>query len=193
MTRVDQGALFGTWEDETSRLMYEAAMPALLVGTDTTGRTLDLGGGNGLASRWFPNLTTVDTDPYKTPDVVADALSYVPSESYDRVLLRYVLHYLDDAQVAQLMHHIASWHHGELTVVQFTNVDLAAKQANSVNERKWFRSEPQLRDLLAPWVPFHRVAVSYDVVPDFYRNRLGATDPTGHRETTVAYDLKATP
>lgn len=189
----DGGEAFGTWPDETSRLMYRDAMPALLAGTDTSGMTLDLGGGNALAREWFYFLTTVDNDGTKRPHVRADIRTYVPDRPYDRVLLRYVLHYLSDEEVRALMAHVASYHRGELTVVQFvhtTDVDLEAKVHNSVNERKWFRTEAELVDLLAPWVPFHRVAVEYDVVPEFYRNRLGHTHPVGHRETVVSFDCK---
>lgn len=188
---VDAGVAFGTWEDETSRLIYRDAMPALLVGTDTSGLTLDLGGGNGLSRQWFANVVTVDSDPDKLPDVVADILTFAPNPGiYDRVLLRYVLHYLTDAQVRELMAHLASWHRGELTVIQFVNDDLEAKYGNSVNETKHFRTEGQLLALLDPWVPAHRVAVSYEVTADFYRNRLAHPNPTAHAETVVAYDCK---
>lgn len=193
---VDAGTRFGTWEDETSRLIYHDAMPALLCGTDTGGRTLDLGGGNGLSRRWFTDVTTVDADADKEPDVVADITTWHPGPwypelGYTRVLLRYVLHYLNDAAVERLMYHVASWHTGELTVIQFVNDDLDAKYANSLNETKHFRTEAQLRALFGPWVPLHRVAVSYDVVPEFYRNRLGHPNPTGHPETVVAFNLGA--
>lgn len=190
MSAVDAGPLFGHWADETSRLIYHDAMPALLSGTDTSGRVLDLGGGNGLARAWFPRLTTVDSDPTKAPDVLADICTYMPGTAYHRVLLRYVLHYLPDDAVRALMAHLTKWHRGELTVIQFVNDDLDAKYANSVNETKWFRTEEQLLALLAPWQPVHRVAVEYDVTPDFYRNRLAHPSPTGHPERVVALNCK---
>lgn len=189
MSNVDAGTDFGLWPDETSRLMYHAAMPALLVGTDRSGWTLDLGGGNGLSRQWFDLVVTVDSDAGKHPDVVANITTWKPLYPVDRVLLRYVLHYLSDFDVCALMAHIASYHHGPLTVIQFVNDDLGAKLANSVNEDKWFRSEEELRDLLRPWQVQHRVAVEYEVVPEFYANRLGHPNPTGHRERVVAYDL----
>lgn len=193
MNPEDQGQAFGSWGDETSRLMYHSAMPALLVGTNTTGRTLDLGGGTGLMRAYLDGpVTTVDINPDMTPDVLADLRDYIPARTYDRVLLRYVLHYLDDAEVAALMNRLARWHTGQLTVIQFVNDDMAAKLANSVNETKHFRTEPQLVALLAPWYPVHRVAVEYDVTADFYRNRLGHPNPTGHRERVVALDCEAT-
>jgi hypothetical protein len=190
---TDQGTRFGTWDDPTSRLIYQDAMPTLLSGVGWDGTTLDLGGGNGLASMWFEDTTTVDNDPAKEPDVVADIRSYVPDRPHDRVLLRYVLHYLDDEDAAGLFRHIASWHTGELVVIQFVNDDLVVKATNSLNEVKWFRTEAQLRSLFGPWRVHRRIAVGYDVHPDFYRNRLGHPDPTGHPETVVAYTLGATP
>lgn len=188
---VDAGTEFGKWGDETSRLIYHDAMPALLTGVDTTARTLDLGGGNGLMREWFPNLTTVDRDVTKAPDVLTDIITYQPTETYDRVLLRYVLHYLSDAQVALMLDRIARWHDGPLLVVQFVNDDVGAKYANSVNERKWFRTEWHLLSLLTrQWEVERRVAVEYDVTPEFYANRLAHPNPTGHRERAVAYDCK---
>lgn len=189
---VDAGTAFGTWPDATSRLIYHDAMPALLSGTYTTSPTVDLGGGNGLARQWFPHLTTVDSDEAKRPDVVADVLTWqpAPGRRYDRVLLRYVLHYLADAQVEALLRHVATWHDGELLVIQFVNDDLAAKRANSVNETKHFRTEAQLLALLAPWSPQRRLALDYVVEPEFYRNRLGHPNPTGHPERVVAYTCR---
>lgn len=190
---IDAGTSFGTWTDPTSRLIYHDAMPALLSGTPRGGRVLDLGGANGLSRNWFTDVTTVDSDPSKQPDIVADVLDWAPDTSYDRVLLRYVLHYLRDDQVTALMQHLRTWHHGEVTLVQFVNADLAAKRANSVNEVKHFRTEEHLRALLPPWWVHRRIAVEYDVDPEFYRQRLRHPHPTGHRETVVAYTLRSEP
>ena len=46
--------------------------------------------------------------------------------------------------------------------------------------------------LLGPWRIHNRVALDYVVDPEFYRNRLGHPNPTGHQETVVAYDLRST-
>lgn len=194
-TEVDQGLSFGTWDDPTSRLIYSDAMPALLSGTPRD-KVLDLGGGNGLLREWFPDVTTVDSDPAKKPDVVADLRTYVPTETFDRVMLRYVLHYLTDAEVIELFGvHLPGWHHGEVTVIQFIAADensLRRKLANSVNETKFFRTLDHLMDLFqltGRWDLTRGIGVSYEVHPDFYRNRLGATRPTGHPETVLGLTL----
>lgn len=200
-TEVDQGLLFGTWPDETSRLIYFDAMPALLAGIPrATDRVLDLGGGNGLMRPWFYEpVTTVDTDPAKQPDVVADITEWAPQDpsAYTRVLLRYVLHYLTDTEVLDLFcNHLPSWWDGPVTVIQFvapSSEFLAAKLSNSVNESKTFRTEAHLLDLLTlsgRWTLARRVALDYDVTPDFYTHRLGAEDPTGHPERLVALTLE---
>jgi hypothetical protein len=191
---TDQGTAFGTWSDRTSQLLYHDAMPALLSGIDREGRTLDLGGGNGLSRYWFEDVTTVDNDQRKQPDVLADMLGYAPTNvTYDRVLLRYVLHYLNDTEVRDLLTNIRRYHRGDLVVVQFVNDTdtLEAKYANSVNETKWFRTEWHLLTLLTQrWEVHQRIAVDYDVDPEFYRNRLGHPNPTGHPETVVAYLMR---
>ena len=38
--KIDQGTNFGTWEDTTSRLLYDDAMPAMLNGINTSGNVL---------------------------------------------------------------------------------------------------------------------------------------------------------
>lgn len=191
MVNVDQGARFGLWPDATSRLMYHDAMPALLSGVPTDQPTVDLGGANGLAREWFPNLVTVDTDASKEPDVVADARTWVPQGKPGLVLLRYVLHYLSNPEAVDLLAHVVTYTR-HLLVIQFVNDDLEAKYANSVNERKWFRTELELRWLVsASWAITRRVAVEYDVDPEFYRQRLLHPNPTGHRETVVAYTCEA--
>lgn len=187
----DAGTAFGTWQDRTSRLLYADAMPALLSGVPRDGLTLDLGGANGLSRQWFNNVLTVDVDASKQPDVVADALTYTPDPPVDRVLLRYVLHYLSDAKVRQLARHVATYA-DELVVVQFVNDDLRAKRANSVNETKHFRSEVMLLGLLRPWRVHQRIALAYDVDPQFYANRLGHPSPSGHPETVVGYLCRRT-
>lgn len=192
MNDLDQGTAFGTWADPTSRLIYHDAMGALLSGIERPTRVLDLGGGNGLAREWFPGAVTVDLDPAKDPDVLADALEYTPAQPYDLVLLRYVLHYLPDPLVRDLLVHVATYHRGPVVVIQFVNEDLEAKAANSVGELKCFRTEWHLRTLVdrEPWELVRRIAVSYDVDPEFYRNRLHHPDPTGHPETVVSYLLE---
>jgi hypothetical protein len=193
MTDVDQGTRFGTWNDPTSRLMYHDAMPALLSGVRRDGLTLDLGGGNGLATEWFDHLVTVDTDVTKDPTVVADALRYVPPQYPERVLIRYLLHYLTDDEVRQLLRNVARYSEGPVIVIQFVNNDLASKYANSVNETRWFRTETWTRNLVEskPWRITQQIKIDYDVVPAFYANRLGAKHPTGHPETVVSWVLEA--
>lgn len=195
-TNVDQGTAFGTWTDRTSRLIYHDAMPALLSGVDCTGEVLDLGGANGLSREWFPGAVTVDVDPSKEPDIVANALDYTPDHRYDLVLIRYVLHYLTNRQVTQLFEQVAGYHDGPLVLIQFVNDDLDIKLVNSVNEeRRYFRTEGALRQLVdrAPWKLYRRIGLEYVVDPMFYTHRLGHPTGTAHLERVVSYTLHKIP
>ena len=136
------------------------------------------------------HAVTVDTDASKEPDIVADALNY--TGTHDLVVMRYVLHYLPDAQVRHLFAHLASYHTGRVLVVQFVNDDLNAKMANSINEVKTFRTEAHLRSLIAPWLVIDRKRVEYTVSAEFYRNRLGHPNPSSHDEAVVGLLLTQT-
>lgn len=186
----DQGTAFGSWPNNTARLMYHDIMPLALNGIDTSGRVADLGGANGLLKQWIPQAITVDYDASKNPDVCEDIRSHVGD--YDLVVLRYVLHYMGDIGVRGLMRHLAATHKGRVLVVQFVNDDLAAKRANSVGETKWFRTTEETHRLLCET---HRVlsakAVDYVVEAEFYRDRLNHPNPTSHHETVLILEMEA--
>jgi hypothetical protein len=186
--RVDQGSNFGKWDNETARLMYSDVMPALLNGVKTGGSVVDLGGGNGLLKEWIPLAVTVDSDKTKNPDITADILEY--EGNHDLVVIRYVLHYLPDVKVKQFFNHLSGYHSGQVLVIQFVNEDIQAKLANSVNEVKYFRTESQLLKLLSPYRVSSRKKIEYTVSPDFYRQRLGHTNPTAHEEAVVGLLLE---
>lgn len=176
---VDQGTSFGTWSDQTSRLIYHDATPTMLSGIDVSGSVVDLGGANGLIKSHVPNAITVDNDPTKHPDVLADITTY--KADHDLGILRFVVHYMDDRKATALFRHLL--YLPSLLVIQFANEDLEAKQRNSTNEVKHFRTRQQLGALFSGWVIKREISISYVVDPDFYRNRLNHPDPTAHNET----------
>lgn len=184
----DQAEDFGKWGDETSKLMYHDVMPLALLGVDVSGNVADLGGANGLLKEWVPQAITVDYDISKSPDICADILAY--RGKHDLLVIRYVLHYMNDQTVIGFMRHIAGYHDGPVLIIQFVNDDLVSKHANSIGEIKWFRDENHLRTLLEnDWVVAKRRAVGYVVDADFYRNRLKHPNPSSHDEEIVIYEL----
>ena len=191
MSGVDGGVGFGLWPQATAQFMYHDVMPALLNGFNVDGRSVvDLGGGNGLLKRWIPHAVSVDVDADKRPDVHMDLRDVRASGlMWDAGVLRYVLHYMDDAAASTLMRDLR-YVVGELLLIQFVNDHLAAKRANSVNEVKWFRDEAGLRALLSGWQVADRRRIDYRVRADFYRWRLQHPNPTDHDEAIVAYHLR---
>lgn len=168
--------------------MYHDIMPLALNGIDTSGRVADLGGANGLVKEWIPQAITVDYDETKNPDVCEDILEHVGE--YDLLILRYVMHYMPDDKVRQLLYHIRSYHKGRVLVIQFANDDLAAKQANSVGETKWFRNTLDTMKLMTEYFRVASAkAVDYVVDADFYRERLNHPNPTHHHETVLIVEL----
>lgn len=184
----DQGDAFGRWPNKTARLMYHDIMPLALNGIDTSGSVADLGGANGLTKEWIPHAVTVDYDQTKNPDIVADILTY--RGEHDLLILRYVMHYMPDEKIRQLFYHIRSYHKGRVLVIQFANDDLAAKQANSVGETKWFRNSLDTMKLMTEYFRVASAkAVDYVVDADFYRERLNHPNPTHHHETVLIVEL----
>ena len=175
---VDSGRDFGTWTDPTSRFMYQDSLADILphIPIREGQRIADFGGANGLLKQHIPDLTTIDCDPSKEPDIVDDILQH--RERYELGICRYVLHYLTDQQVIDFLDNVNV---GSLFVIQFTNPDLRSKYANSVNEQKYFRTPEQLAALMPEGsVKLH--SVEYTVTREFYQNRLGF-DGTPHSET----------
>jgi|GEM_PF-2545710 hypothetical protein len=189
---ADEGTKFGTWGDPTSQLLYRDVMPVFLSGVDTSYRVFDLGGANGLLRHFIPHALTVDIDPTKAPDVVADCLKWKPKwfPRPSLAVLRYVLHYLTDTQATKLFNHLATWADRVLVIQFVTDPEhLAAKTHNSVNEVKWFRSEPELLALLGEWKVLDRKRLDFTVDAEFYRRRLLHPNPISHPEGVVALYL----
>lgn len=192
----DQGKDFGRWADPTSRLMYRDVMPVMLNGVDLSGPTIDLGGANGLLREFIPDpILTVDIDPTKEPDVVGDARTWTPGAAWEHprlVVLRYVLHYLNDADALDLFAHLHEWHRGTLLVIQFANsrTQLPAKWASSRGEQVWFRTPEEFPALFGPWVCRDRKQVDYTVRREFYLNRLNNPDGVEHGESVIGWVLE---
>jgi len=76
----------------------------------TTERILDVGSGGSSYHRYFPNRLTVDIDPERKPEVVADAKSLpFKTGEFTAVLCTEVLEHVDDPKVvaAELMRVLA--------------------------------------------------------------------------------------
>lgn len=186
----DCGINFGKWTDETSIYMYNDSTQEILKKINLQGKKIvDLGGGNGIIKKFLPNAITIDSDATKNPDVVANILTYQPSEKFDAVILRYVLHYLSDYEILQLFENLKKWHKGHVLIQQFANEDLKAKYKNSINEKKFFRCEKQLLKLL----PKNATIIyrkKYLVKKEFYKNRLQNNNGVEHEELMLGIYIK---
>jgi len=186
---VDRGTSFGTWTDPTSRWLYRDSTEKWMthLGLPSSALVADLGGANGLLRDHLPWAVTVDSDEAKEPDVVDDILTWTPTLSPlpEAAVVRYVLHYLTDEEVSRLLTTVATYT-DTLYLVQFVNENIAAKEANSVNEPpRYFRTHTDLIHLIkgSPEWRADRCWLSppYRVPPEFYANRLGS-DPADHVE-----------
>jgi 2-polyprenyl-3-methyl-5-hydroxy-6-metoxy-1,4-benzoquinol methylase len=76
---------------------------AFLAKQGSDGKTLDIGSGDKYYAKFFPNLTSVDIDPLRKPDVVASVyqLPFKDGE-FDNILCTEVLEHLAEPAAAIL-------------------------------------------------------------------------------------------
>jgi len=185
--KIDQGIGFGKWDDSVSRMMYYQSTEEILTilnELDSSHEVIaDYGGANGILKQFIPDIITIDIDDSKNPDIVDDILMH--KGKYDLIIIRFVLHYLNDYEVLQLFNHLNNFHKGRILIIQFTNNDLKRKYQNSKNELKYFRTDSQLKALLPPGDEIY--SLEYEVNPEFYKNRLNIDNAHAHQETIKAY------
>jgi hypothetical protein len=179
--KEDKGINFGKWTDNVSRFMYETSTKEILSKISIPKSVADYGGANGNLKQFIPNSISIDIDKSKNPDVLDNIVTH--SKSYDLVVIRFVLHYLTDYEVIELFNTIQT---KKILLIQFVNNDLKSKYKNSKNEKKYFRTEQQLKALIPN--RFKEIySKDYTVDKEFYVNRLGKENYKNHQETLKAY------
>lgn len=181
--KEDKGCFFGKWNDKTSKIMYYDSTVKILSKINTKGKIADYGGANGILKNFIPNIITIDIDKSKNPDIVDNILTH--KGIYDLIIIRFVLHYLNDYEVLQLFENIKSYHKGKILVIQFVNEDLKLKYFNSRNEFKYFRTKKQLEKLLPIFKNIY--SLQYKCSKKFYKNRLEINNAKKHKEQINAY------
>ncbi len=179
--KEDQGINFGKWNDSISQFLYQDSTKQILSKINIPNSVADYGGANGNLKQFIPQSISIDIDKSKNPDINDNILTH--SKYYDLVIIRYVLHYLNDYEVLQLFETIKA---KNILVIQFENNDLKNKYFNSQNEFKYFRTTEQLKHLL-PISSKEIYSKEYELGKDFYTNRLGQGNYKTHKEILKAY------
>lgn len=182
--KEDQGLNFGKWTDKTSKFMYFDSTKEILKNLDIKGIVADYGGANGNLKTFLPNSISIDIDESKNPDIVDNIITH--SKKYDWVVIRYVLHYLNDYQVLELFKNIKT---ENILIIQFTNENLRDKYFNSRSEFKYFRTKSQLENLL-PDKKILTYQKEFNCTIEFYKNRLKIENSREHSEIINAYIIK---
>ena len=181
---IDEGKKFGTWNDSISKLMYFDCMDKFLIDIDTSGRVADYGGANGNLKQFIPNSISIDIDSSKNPDLIDNIL--VHEGNYNLIVIRYVLHYLDENQRNELFEHLRTFHSGKrVLIIQFVNdgKDFNVKRNNSINETKYFLTSETLQKTIESFKTLKNDEITYMVTKEFYRNRLNNHNAEEHSET----------
>jgi hypothetical protein len=183
---VDQGQDFGTWEDTTSIWLYHQLPQMLFANGHLKSQDIvDLGGANGRTAQWAPpdtQVTTVDYDARKNPDVVADICDY--TKHHAEALVKLVSHYMPDKQLISFVDNINA---DRIVLVDIvcSGDELRTKYKNSVGEGlKHFRTPEQLNALYPPGAKVIMCPKHY-VSAEFYENRLGLMGATPHFEQVM--------
>ena len=132
---------------------------------------------------FIPNIIVIDIDKSKNPDIVDNIITH--EGVYDLIIIRFVLHYLNDYELLLLFDNIKKYHKGEILIIQFTNEDLKSKYYNSKNEHKYFRTKYQLEKLLPNFKNIY--SIEYECTKEFYKNRLNIENAINHKEQLNAY------
>ena len=103
---IDQATEFGRWTDRVSKLMYDTCTKEILSLIEIPKIVADYGGANGNLKQYIPNAISIDIDESKKPDVLDDIVEHVGR--YDLIVIRYVLHYLNDYDVIELFKNISN-------------------------------------------------------------------------------------
>jgi hypothetical protein len=181
--KEDKGIKFGKWSDKISKLIYFDSVNEILSKINTNGLVADYGGANGILKQFIPNIISIDIDASKVPDIIDNIITH--KGNYNLIIIRFVLHYLNDYEVLQLFENIKSYHKGKILIIQFCNNDLKSKYKNSLNEFKYFRTENQLENLLPKFKKIYNI--EYNIDKKFYLNRLGNGNYIKHKEQLNAY------
>ncbi len=113
--KEDKGTEFGKWFDSISKLIYFDSVKDILSKIDTHGIIADYGGANGILKQFIPNIITIDIDASKKPDIVDNILTH--KGNYDLIIIRFVLHYLNDYEVLELFENINKYHKGKILII----------------------------------------------------------------------------
>lgn len=179
--KADQGLKFGMWNDKTSKFLYHISVKDILDKIKIPENVADYGGGNGILKKFIPYIKTIDIDKDKNPDIIDNIITH--KGQYDLVIIRFVMHYLSDNEIIELLKNIKS---KEILVIQFVNKNKKIKYENSQNEGdKYFRNKKETLQLMPE---NHTIIYSqkYTVNKDFYKNRLGLGNYKSHQEELLA-------
>lgn len=179
--KEDKGINFGKWNDAISKFLYKTSTKEILSKIKIPKLVADYGGANGNLKEFIPHSISIDIDESKEPDISEDILRH--EGYYELVVIRYVLHYLNDYEVIKLMRKINA---KNILIIQFTNQDLKVKYHNSKNEFKYFRTKEQLEALLPEKIK-HIFSKKYKCSKKFYKNRLQINNSIEHLEELQAY------
>lgn len=169
---------FGKWTDKTSNFLYYESFKEIIKKIVIPERVADYGGANGIIKQFISQAISIDINADQNPDIVDNILTH--TGNYDLIIIRYVLHYLNDYDVIRLFEHIKTFHKERILIVRFCNNDLISKYHNSINEFKYFRTEQQLEALL----PEHSIIYRkrYLCSAEFYKYRLNNENGISHYE-----------
>jgi hypothetical protein len=171
---------FAKWEDNISQMMYHSIISLMFAGEATEGLKIgDFGGANGILRKYLCDneYVTIDKSQDNNPDICDNILTH--TGSYDLIICRYVIHYLNDNEVTLFFQHLRQTYKGKtLLLVNFFNNGKDLKKKKKVasyqeeEKTKVFRNFNQFKALIKPSRCQVKAKVQLKINKDFYKNRL---------------------
>lgn len=191
--KEDNGSNFGKWNDNVSNILYNTANKIIASQILKNDVVADYGGANSLlkndvqCKEYFCidiDNTKKQIDNFINEDIITH------KGSYDKVIIKLVMHYLTDKQIKEMLKNITA---KEIIICQFINSKediLVKKKISNLSKEseKFFRNKEELLSIIGECDTL--AEIDYVCDREFYLNRLGLDTNLSHKETLLILTKK---
>lgn len=191
--KEDSGSNFGKWSDNVSNILYNTANKIIASKILKNDVVADYGGANSLFKNdvQCKEYFCIDIDDTKKQiDNFINEDIITHKGSYDKVIIKLVMHYLTDRQIKEMLENIIA---KEVIICQFVNSKediLVKKKISNLSKEseKFFRNKKELLSIIGKCDIL--AEIDYICDREFYLNRLKLDTNLSHKETLLILTKK---